>query len=136
MIPRPGSEVVGSETVKPELKYAKILHSKYPHWKSNTCVTTGGEYLQRRVEVGNSKEGRDLLQQAQLEFHEVNSKGCQLRRETQSTFSLCCEQVRAVFYEPRSEVVFEVPLPGNDEESNDVESLLERVELLTAISKS
>ncbi|KAK3243535.1 hypothetical protein CYMTET_41653 [Cymbomonas tetramitiformis] len=89
-------------------------------WKSEDSV------MLRRVKVRSSGEGHAMLKRLQSELND--GKGCQLRRESQSLYSLCCQDVRASFYEQRKELRVEVHCHDVDYEPAQIEENMKRVD--------
>uniref|UniRef100_A0A7S0N1M6 Uncharacterized protein n=1 Tax=Pyramimonas obovata TaxID=1411642 RepID=A0A7S0N1M6_9CHLO len=125
MIPRPGYEL-GMEDAKDN--YFGQIHKEFSAWKQTSESWVEGEFLQRRLKVHSKANGHKLLQAIQQEFYSPNGGGCQIRRETQSTTSLCCQEVRAMFNESRSEVVIDVPFPEDETNFKQAQSIMQKVE--------
>lgn len=129
MIPRPGYEF-GMEEAK---DYVGQIHKEFSAWKQTSESWVEGEFLQRRMRVQSKANGHKLLQAIQQEFYSPNGGGCQIRRESQSMTSLCCQEVRAVFNEARSEVVVDVPFPEDEENFKKAQGIMHKVEELKNI---
>lgn len=126
MIPRPGYDF-GMEEAK---DYAGQIHKEFSAWKQTSDSWVEGDFLQRKLRVQGSAQGQKLLEAIQQEFYSPNGGGCQIRRESQSLTSLCCQEVRAVFNARRKEVVVDVPYPEDDEHFHQAQEIMQKVEEL------
>jgi len=121
-----------------EHDYKAEIHKEFPTWKQHSEMTSDhaylveGDFLQRRFRVQSTASGMTLMKAIQQEFYTPQSKGCQVRRETQSKFSLSCQEVRAVFSETKLEVVVDVKVPEDEAEMRAAKKNMQRVDLLGA----
>jgi hypothetical protein len=98
----------GSTSVRDVL----ALHKK---WRVGHENGTEADTLWRKFKCRDDKAGHQLLEAVQGALYTTNEKGCQIRRETQGLYYMCCDGVRVRLNEPKHEVLVEVPMPTHAE---------------------